>query len=242
MGFIAGAANALAGGGTFLTFPTLVLAGFDPINANATSTVLLLPGGAASAWVYRSASPIKGKLFWWIIAVCVVGGVAGSQLLLFTPSARFARIVPFLMLAAAIVYTFSAQIGRFASSHTGGQSHPAALLSGMLAISIYGGYFGAGMGVLLIVLFAIAGQLGVQESAGLRMMSAVAVNFLAMTNFIIRGIVDWRVAIPMTLCAIIGGYVGAHAVKRLTPLMARRTVLIYAWLTTGWLLLRPYVS
>src|SRR5262249_20703669 len=151
------------GGGTFLTFPTLVFAGVDSVVANASSSVLLMPGGASAAWVYRHASPIKGRWFWTILAGCVIGGLAGSELLLLTSTPRFNAIVPFLMLAAALIYTFSSQLAKLAAAHTASATHRGFLLIGTFLIAVYGGYFGAGMGVLMIVLFSIAGNMGVQE-------------------------------------------------------------------------------
>jgi len=109
-----------------------------------------------------------------------------------------------------------------------------------LAIAIYGGYFGAGMGVLMIVLFLIAAHIGVQESAGLRMWCATGVNTLAVAAFIAKGIVVWRVAIPMLVCTLIGGYWGAHAVQKLTAETARRAVLVFAWTLSLWLLVRSW--
>jgi uncharacterized membrane protein YfcA len=166
--------------------------------------------------------------------------VAGSQWLLHTPSERFAKIVPYLMIGASLVFSFSNQLRGFASRHTSGRVHTGLLYAGTLAISIYGGYFGAGMGVLMIVLFLIAAHIGVQESAGLRMWCATGVNTLAVAAFVVKGIVVWRVAIPMLICTLIGGYWGAHAVRRLTAETARRTVLVFAWTMSLWLLVRSW--
>jgi hypothetical protein len=235
---LAGIANALAGGGTFMIFPALVFAGIDPIMANATSSVITMPGGIASALVYRR--PVTGKLFWTLVLISVTGGVAGSQLLLHTPSERFSKLVPYLMIGAALVFSFSGQLRRFAGTRSSGRVHSGSLYLGTLAISIYGGYFGAGMGVLMIVLFLLAAHIGVQESAGLRMWCATGVNTLAVAAFIAKGIVVWPVAIPMLICTLAGGYWGAHAVKRLTAETARRIVLVFAWTMSLWLLVRSW--
>ena len=236
----AGVANALAGGGTFMIFPALLFAGVDPIMANATSSVITMPGGIVSAVVYRGTTDDPRKLFWTLILISVTGGVAGSQLLLHTPTDRFSKVVPYLMIGAALVFTFSDQLHRFAGAHSGERVNTGALYSGMLVISIYGGYFGAGMGVLMIVLFLIAAQIGVQESAGLRMWCATAVNTLAVAAFIVKGIIVWRVAIPMLFCTLIGGCWGAYAVRRLTPAAARNAVLVFAWTMSLWLLVRSW--
>jgi uncharacterized protein len=237
---LGGIANALAGGGTFMIFPALVFAGVDPIMANATSSVITMPGGIASALVYRSGMTVSRTLFWTLVLISVAGGVAGSQLLLHTPSEKFAKIVPYLMIGASLVFSFSSQLRNFASTHTSGRNHTGLLYAGMLSIAIYGGYFGAGMGVLMIVLFLIAANIGVQESAGLRMWCATGANTLAVAAFIAKGIVVWRVAIPMLICTLIGGYWGAHAVRRLTAETARRTVLVFAWTMSLWLLVRSW--
>ena len=224
-----------------MLFPALVFAGIDPIMANATSSMITVPGGIASAMVYRRGMTVNRKLFWTLIAIAVAGGVIGSQLLLHTPSERFARLVPYLMIGAALVFTFSDRLRRFASTHTSGHKQNVPLLyTGTLAISIYGGYFGAGMGVLMIVLFLIAAHIGVQESAGLRMWCATGINTLAVAAFIAKGIIVWRVAIPMLVCTLIGGYWGAHAVQKLTAETARRTVLVFAWTLSAWLLVRSW--
>jgi uncharacterized protein len=237
----AGVANALAGGGTFLTFPALVFAGVDPVAANATSSVITLPGGIASALVYRGTTPITTRLFATLVAISVAGGVAGSQLLLHTPSERFSKLVPYLMLAASLVFSLSGRLRAYAGAHAAaGRTNVGLLITGTSIIAIYGGYFGAGMGVLMIVLFLIAAQLDVQKSAALRMWCATGVNTLAVATFIVRGIIVWRVAIPMLICTLAGGYWGAHGVRRLSPETARRAVLVFAWTMSVWLLIRSW--
>lgn len=223
-----------------MLFPALIFAGVDPVMANATASLVTLPGGVASAWVYRREAAVPARLFGRLLLVSVAGGVTGSQLLLHTPSQRFAMLVPYLMIGAALVFTFSDPLRRFAARHTSGHVHNGLLYAGMLAISIYGGYFGAGMGVLMIVLFLIAAHLGVQESAGLRLWCATSVNTFAVAAFIVKGIIAWRLAIPMLVCALAGGYWGAHAVQRLTAETARRAVLVFAWTMSLWLLIRSW--
>jgi uncharacterized membrane protein YfcA len=230
----------LAGGGTFLLFPALIFVGIDPVVANATSSVITLPGGMVSAWVYRRGITLSRRMFLTLVSISAAGGIAGSQLLLHTPTARFAKVVPYMMLGAALVFTFSDQLRRFASAHTAGRIHTGLLFSGTLAIAIYGGYFGAGMGVLMIVLFLIAAHVDVQDSAGLRMWCATGINTFAVAAFIVRGIVAWRVAVPMLVCTIAGGYWGAHGVQRLSAETARRTVLVFAWTMSAWLLIRSW--
>jgi uncharacterized membrane protein YfcA len=235
---IGGIANALAGGGTFLVFPALVLTGLDPIVANATSAATMLPGGAASAWVYRRGSVYDRTLLRALMAASIAGGITGSVLVLLTPSARFARVVPYLMLSAALVFTFSKQIARAASAHISDRTQWVPLIAGHYLISVYGGYFGAGMGVLMIVLFLLTANLDVLQSAALRFYCTLGINGLAVAIFATRGVVEWRLSIPMAVAAVTGGYMGAHLVRKMSPEIARRAVLVFAWVMSVWLLIR----
>ena len=223
-----------------MLFPALVFAGVEPVMANATASLITLPGGIASAWVYRHGTAVPPRLFWSLMSVSIAGGLIGSQLLLHTPSQRFARLVPYLMFGAALVFTFSGPLRRYAGRHISGEPHHGVLYCGMFAISIYGGYFGAGMGVLMIVLFLIAAHLGVQESAGLRLWCATGVNTFAVAAFIAKGIIAWRLAIPLLVCTLIGGYLGARVVQKLSAETARNAVLIFAWSMSAWLLVRSW--
>ena len=235
---IGGIANALAGGGTFLVFPALVLTGLDPIVANATSAATMLPGGAASAWVYRKGSIYDTKLLRALMAASMLGGLTGSILVLLTPSARFARLVPYLMLSAALVFTFSKQIAQAASAHVSGKTQWVPLVLGHYLISVYGGYFGAGMGVLMIVLFALTANLDVLRSAALRFYCTLGINGLAVAIFAYRGVIEWKLSIPMAVAAVTGGYLGAHLVRKMSPETARRAVLAFAWAMSVWLFFR----
>lgn len=235
---IGGLANALAGGGTFLVFPALVLTGLDPIVANATSAATMLPGGAASAWVYRRGSTYDRIMLRALMAASIAGGITGSILVLLTPSDRFARLVPYLMLSAAIVFTFSKQIAQAAASHISDRTRWTPLIVGHYLISVYGGYFGAGMGVLMIVLFTLTANLNVQQSAALRFYCTLGINGLAVTIFALRGVIDWHLSIPMCLAAVAGGYLGAHLVRKMSPETARVAVLVFAWVVSIWLFVR----
>ncbi len=233
-----GVANALAGGGTFLVFPALIFSGVGAVSANATSAATMLPGSMASTWVYSKGSPYDPKLVRVLLAVSVLGGIAGSTLLLLTPNDRFAQMVPYLMISAAVVFTFSEQIKRLASKHPATHTRWLPMVACQFVISVYGGYFGAGMGVLMIVLFVMTANLDVQQSAALRFYCGLGINTLAVSIFAWRGLVVWKLSIPMAAAAIVGGYWGAHAVRRMTQVTARRAVLVYAWVTSVWLLVR----
>jgi len=235
---VGGAANALAGGGMFLVFPALLFAGVPPVIANATATFVLNPGGYASTWVYRDRLVHGLRFQGSLVLAAMLGAGIGSELLLHTSEQGFERLVPYLMLAAALIFTFSKWLRRAAESHAAHATHLAALAGGQFLIAIYGGYFGAGMGVLILVLYTVAANMDVHQASGLRILCGTLTNTVATVIFAVRGIVEWRLAIPMTLACIVGGYFGAHLVKRMDPERARGAILAYAWTVTIWLLAR----
>jgi hypothetical protein len=237
-----GAANALAGGGTFIVFPALLLAGVASVKANATSSLIMLPGGIASAWVYRrSLAGQRNTTIGQMVAISIAGSLVGSLLLLETPNATFSNLVPWLLLVAAAVFTAAPRL-RSAAAHSSGHRSSLLLFAGQLVIAIYGGYFGAGMGVLMIALFLAAANMGVQEASGLRMLCATAVNILAVVLFAARGALDWKFGLPMFVASIVGGYLGATVFTRLSDKTARNAILIYAWALTVWFFARTLMG
>jgi uncharacterized protein len=222
----------------FLVFPALLFAGVPPVIANATATFVLNPGGYASTWVYRDRLVHGWRFQGSLVLGAMLGAGIGSELLLHTSEQGFEHLVPYLMLAAALIFTFSKSLRRMAESHAGRTTNLPALATGQFLIAIYGGYFGAGMGVLILVLYTVAANMDVHQASGLRILCGSLTNTVATVIFIVRGIIDWRMAIPMTLVCILGGYFGAQLVKRLDPERARGAILAYAWTVTIWLLVR----
>jgi len=234
---LGGAVNALAGGGTFLVFPAMILAGIAPVTANATASFVLWPAGLASVWVYRKEIPRDSRLLAIMAALSAVGAVIGSLVLLRTTNATFAGLVPWLLLFATLNFTFAKQLRALAS----GASHRvslALLLAGQLAISFYGGYFGAGMGVLMLALYLSATNKDVHVANGLRLVCGTTINAVAIAVFAVRSAIDWWVGTPMLIAALAGGYFGAVLVRRLNAESARRSVMIYAWAITLWFFAR----
>ena len=165
---LGGAANALAGGGTFLVFPALLLAAVAPIKANATASLALLPGAVASAWVYRdSVAGISRKFILTMSAASLAGSLVGSLLLMHTSNGTFSRLVPWLLLAAAAVFSAAPWL-RKAAAGLGGHQSLIVLVAGQFFVAGYGGYFGAGMGVLMMALYLAASDMDVHTAAGLR--------------------------------------------------------------------------
>jgi len=237
---VGGGANALAGGGMFLVFPALLFAGVPPVMANATATFVLNPSGYASTWVYRDRL-VHGMRFQMSLMIAsLLGAGIGSELLLHTSEQGFEHLVPYLMLAAALIFTFSKKLRRMAESRAAHGTDLTTLVSGQFLIAIYGGYFGAGMGVLILVLYTVAANMDVHQASGLRILCGSLTNTIATVIFIVRGIIEWREAIPMTLICIVGGYFGAKLVKRMDPEKARGAILAYAWTVTLWLLVRSF--
>jgi uncharacterized protein len=237
-----GGINSLAGGGMFMVFPALLFAGVAPVAANATASLALMPGAWASTLVYRDKLLHAGKVVaWGMAAASVAGSIIGSELLLHTSNTQFAKLAPWLMFLAALSFTFAGKIRALAASHSAKETKVAPLLAGQFFLAIYGGYFGAGLGVLMLALFILTSSLDIQTASGIRIMCGAIANLVAVLIFAGRGILDWHVGVPMLLCSILGGFVGAQMVKSLDPERARLSVLIYAWAITLWLLGRAYV-
>lgn len=239
---LGGASNALAGGGTFIVFPALLLGGIAPVSANATASLVLMPGGFASAWVYRGTIRESAPTFLWsMLGVSIAGATIGSLLLVITPNAVFSKLVPWLLLAATSVFTLAPWLRKMAAGASGHQSL-AGLIFGQFVISIYGGYFGAGMGVLMIALYLVATKLDVHQASGLRMVCAGIINLLTVIIFAWRGTLDYKFGLPMLVAGIAGGYVGALLVKRMDANVARRAILTYAWGLTAFFFVRTFVK
>jgi hypothetical protein len=235
---LGGAANALAGGGTFIVFPALLLAGIAPIKANATASLALVPGAIASAWVYRDAVRTISKKFVLIMsAASLAGSLVGSELLMHTSNGTFSKLVPWLLLMAAAVFSAAPWL-RKAAAGLGGHQSLMVLIAGQFFVAGYGGYFGAGMGVLMMALYLAASDMDVHTAAGLRTICAAAINVLAVGIFTWNGAVDYKAGVPMLLAGVAGGYGGALVVKKLNSENVRRGILIYAWGLTAWFFVR----
>ena len=226
---VSGVANALAGGGTFITFPALLFAGIASVKANATACLVMVPGGIASAWVYRRTLAAQPRgLVLQLLAVSLVGSAAGSLLLLHTANATFSSLVPWLLLVASAVFSAAPLLRRVAAKSGGNKSTPL-LLAGQCIIALYGGYFGAGMGVLMIALFLAVSSMDTQSASGVRLVCATSVNLLAVVIFAVKGAIVWNPGVPMLIAGIAGGYAGARVMRRLSEKAVRTAILVYAW-------------
>ncbi len=240
---LAGAINALAGGGQFMVFPALLFAGVASVKANATSSLVVLPGVAASAWVYRDTTKqMTGRFLACMVLASLAGSAVASWLLMHTTNATFSRLVPWLLLLAAAVFSAAPQLRKLGASMTGGRVHLPVLCAGQFAIAGYGGYFGAGMGVLMLALYLALAHLELHAASGLRTFCAAFINTLAVMIFAARGALDYRLGVPMLFAAVAGGYLGAKAVQRLDAGKVRLGVLFYAWGLTAYFFVRAAIG
>lgn len=216
-GFAAGALNAVAGGGTFLSFPALVWAGVPPITANATATLAALPGYIGSAWGFRhdlrSEGPLAIKV---IVALSIVGGLLGAILLLVTSAELFSAIVPWLLLLATVVFASGPLILKWVTR--GGGAGFGFLSAGavVLAVAIYGGYFNGGLGIMLLAVFGLIGFTNLNAMNGLKNVVSAILSVVAVATYIAAGLIDWTYALPMALASAAGGYFGAAMARRIS--------------------------
>jgi uncharacterized protein len=222
--FAAGVINSVAGGGTFLTFPALTFAGVPLIAANATSTAAVCPGALASAFAYRE--DIRGlsrRTVIALVSISLVGGLAGALLLLHTPQQEFAALIPWLLLSATLLFAFGRPLAIALRRHV--EIGPTTLLIGQFCISVYGGYFGAGIGILMLGMMTIAGFTNVHEMNGIKALLSGCLNAVAVVTFIVAHIIYWPQAMLMAVTAIIGGYAGGYVARRVPPIYIRATVI-----------------
>ncbi len=220
-GFLAGNMNAISGGGTFITYPFLLLMGNSSIVANTTSTVALWPGILASLPGYKKELvQVKSwiKLF---IIPALIGGLIGSFILTHTPEKTFNLIVPLLIITGSLILQFQEQItGFFQRIHLDRRAQRIMFVPLLLVIAIYGAYFGAGIGILLLGCLALVGIKDIYENIALKNSLSLIVNFTAVVYFIAGGFVHWAIVPTLALGAIVGGYTGSHLAHRVN----KRTV------------------
>lgn len=242
---IGGAINSIAGGGTLVTFPALVGLGVPAIVANATSTVALWPGALGSMFGYRQE--LAGARAWAIrfAMPSVVGGLVGALLLLKTPGERFDQIVPWLVLGATLLFLVQRPLMAALRRRSGEQAavpddpttRPpgAALLLFQFGVAIYGGYFGAGIGILMLAALGFMGFTNIHRMNGLKNWGGFCMNFVAAATFAIKGFVNWPVAIAMATGAIVGGYAGSRVAQRVPQEWVRRLVIVIGFAAAAWL-------
>ncbi len=227
--FGAGVMNAMAGGGTILTYPTLLFLGESPIVANATSTVALWPGAASSMVGYRREVAKHRDWLTRLFIPSLVGGAVGAVLLLKTPPKTFGRLAPFLILFATILFMLQGAIARWRGSLGTGERSKGQLAIAWIfqfGVSVYGGYFGAGIGILMLAVLGFMGLQDIHAANGIKNFFGMCINGVAAAYFIVRGAVHWQAALVMIAGAIAGGYAGARFARRIGRERARVAVIV----------------
>lgn len=232
----AGVINAVAGGGTFLTFPVLVMAGLSPLQANVTSTIALWPGSVASAVAYRGEWMQQKEALPRLMLISIAGSALGAAVLLTTPEQRFETLVPWLLLAATLIFTFGPLI--IARVHF--IRHPKVACVLQCAIAFYGGYFGAGIGILMLAMLQLMGVSAIHRMNALKTVLGSTINAVAVLIFVASGTVVWSAATVMLAGAIAGGYFGAAAAQTWPPAPVRRLVSIIGFAMTAGFFLKMF--
>ena len=236
--FAAGAVNSVAGGGTFFSFPALLAIGVPPVIANASNSVSLWPGSLAGAWAFRRELKRFSKSLPMLSVVAFVGGIAGGLLLLATSNAAFAQLIPWLLLIATVLFAFSTQISALvkkwkpAPAGTDERHIGPGGYAFQLVVSIYGGFFGAGMGILMIAALAIQGFKDVHEINALKNWLSAVIYSVAVGTFVIANAVSWPHTLVMLVTATLGGYWGAAMARRLPAIWLRRFLITVGGLLT----------
>ncbi|HEX3582815.1 MAG TPA: sulfite exporter TauE/SafE family protein [Thermoanaerobaculia bacterium] len=230
--FIAGAINSIAGGGTLISFPALMYIGVSPVMANATNTVAIWPGSFAGVLGFREdIKKLPGWLLWLVIP-SLLGGIAGAMILLRTPEKTFARIVPLLILGATLLLAaqelISRRLNRFISATHGKPSRGWIIFAFTFQffVSVYGGYFGAGMGILMLAALGLIGMQDLHQMNGLKNLLAICLNGVAAIYFTLQGAVVWRDVFIMAVASILGGFAGARLAHRLGRKFVRGAVVV----------------
>jgi hypothetical protein len=238
--FAAGFINAVAGGGSFLTFPALIAAGLPPIDANASSTVALFPGQIATGYAARdglaAASADSRVNVPVLAAISLVGGLAGGLLLLVTPQSIFSSIVPWLILFATAIFAG----GNFwRPGTTKFRLNRQGIFAAQGLVAIYGGYFGGGIGILMLAALTLFGLRDIWLMNSLKILLGVLMNAAAAVTFIAAGLVHWQWTIVVALAAIAGGYAGLHAARRVPAKIVKGFVVAVGLVLTIYFFMRP---
>jgi uncharacterized protein len=219
-GLLAGAMNAIAGGGSFVTLPALITAGVPALNANASSTVALVPSALASAYAYRKDfQDFEGVRFRDMALLSVAGGAGGALLLEATPQSVFTILVPFLLLFGTLAFAFGRQAGAYLRERV--KITPRMMLVSQFCLGIYGGYFGGAVGIMMLAAWSLLTSASIAAMQPARNLLNAAMNATATLLFIAGGLVFWRQTFVLFGGAIVGGYFGAYYARRIDPGLAR---------------------
>lgn len=241
---LAGIMNSVAGGGTLLTFPALTRVVGEAV-ANATSTVALLPGSIAGAFGYRKELVECRRFVLRMLIPSIIGGALGAWLVGENPD-TFKRLVPWLILTAALLFVIQAPVSRWLKMHTPNREPSRLAQAGLIGfqflIAVYGGYFGAGIGILMLTALGFMGIGNIHRMNAVKTFLAAMINGASVIEFIRRGMVNWEYAGAMAGAAVVGGYVGARVARRLPPQYVRYAVIVIGFGLAVYYFIRPYLE
>ena len=235
--FIAGVVNSIAGGGMLLAFPLLIWLGLDPKVANATGTVALLPGLMGGLFGYRREMNDSSLMLMRLGVISVIGGGVGAWLLIVTPSPVFARLVPLLILFATLLFMIQGTVNRWLRSPApGGKPITTAWWIGAIVVqffsAVYGGYFGAGNGILMLAVLGVLGLHDIHRANGIKNFLGICINSVAVVCFSVVHMVSWPRALLMAVGATAGGYFGARTAQRVGRVFIRRAIVVIGFAIT----------
>jgi uncharacterized membrane protein YfcA len=244
---VGGTLNSVAGGGSFFTFPALIFVGIPAKIANASNTVALWPGSVASMWAYRhELAQQKRSFLILMVSTSLIGGIIGAQLLLHTPASIFQGLIPYLLLLATLLFALSGPITTRLRMRNVGKVRlsPSTLIAVALAqlvIATYGGYFGGGIGILMLATLAMMGMEDIHVMNGLKTVLASCINGVAVVIFIFARAVVWPETILMIVGAIIGGYGGAYYARKVNPNLIRGFVIVVGFAMSAYFFINIYI-
>jgi uncharacterized membrane protein YfcA len=231
--FCAGALNSVAGGGTFFSFPALLAAGVPPVAANASNSVALWPASLSGAWAYRKELARYKRYLIPMGIVSFLGGVGGGLLLLRTQDATFSRLIPWLLLFATVLFALSGKVSAWLRAPNSGKpDNSAAALAGQAVVSVYGGFFGAGMGIMMLASLAMAGHEDVHEINAIKNLLSAIIYSVTVLTFVIANAVSWPYTIIMLATATLGGYWGASVARKIPAPWLRRFIIAVGFMLT----------
>ncbi len=215
-GLASGLLNAVAGGGTFISLPALIYLGVPPVTANATATFSALPGYVTGAWGFRHDMQAEGSLgLKAIAAVSVIGSLIGALLLIVTPGGAFLSIVPWLLLLATMLFAVGPRLLLEIRKRGAGSAGPLVSAVVILVVSIYGGYFNGGLGIMLLAAFGLIGYVNLHGMNGLKNVLSALLSLISSVAFVIAGLIAWEQAAVLATSAAFGGYIGANVSRRI---------------------------
>ena len=242
-GVLGGALNSVAGGGSFIAFPALLFTGVPPIPANATNTIALWTGAAASGGAYRKRLDVPRRVLIPLLAASVTGGIAGAFLLLKTPAHTFMRVLPWLTLGATLLFAFGKKLAGGRKSVIEHDSATPALVGAtlfQLCVGVYGGYFGGGMGIVMLAMLAALGMTDIHRMNALKSVMGSVINGVAVVTFVAARAIYWREGVVMIVGGIAGGYLGAHYAMKLPQIWIRWFVVMVGAAMTVYFFWKSY--